>query len=188
MVRVTAALFGMTMFGALASAEPLSYDYAYLSHQQTHVDGQSFRNDSLGAYYQMGANFHLFGSFGNAGSYGNAAWKNSRAVRGGAGGHWLLGDDTMIAVEGAVMRAQFDKPFVGTVRDTGGSVIFEVRHRVAPWMEAIASTSHTDVLGRRTNEFVAGPVFHLNRTFALGAFYRHTEGSSGFEVTARTYY
>ncbi|MET0225847.1 MAG: hypothetical protein ABW187_05345, partial [Dokdonella sp.] len=94
----------------------------------------------------------------------------------------------MIAVEGAIIRAQFDKPLGGTVRDTGGSAIFEVRHRFAPWIEAIMSASHTEVLGRRTNEVVAGPVFHLNRTFALGAFYRRVEGSSGFEVTARTYY
>jgi len=188
MLRVTAALLVMGLFGVSAGAEPLSYDYAYLSHQQTHVNGQSFRNDAVGAYYEIGANFHVFGSFGNAGSYGNPAWKDSRALRGGAGGHWLLDDDTMIAVEGAVIRAQFDKPLVGTVRDTGGSAIFEVRHRFAPWMEAIMSASHTEVLGRRTDEFVAGPVFHLNRTFAIGAFYRHVEGSSGFEVTARTYY
>ncbi len=188
MVRIAASLLFIIAFSAPADAEPLSYDYAYLSHQQTHVNGQSFRNDALGAYYEVGTNLHVFASFGNAGSYGNPAWKDSRALRGGAGGHWLLNDDTMIAVEGAVIRAQFDKPLVGTVRDTGGSAIFELRHRFAPWMEAIMSASHTDVLGRRTDEFVAGPVFHLNRTFALGAFYRHTEGSSGFEVTARTYY
>ncbi len=81
----------------------------------------------------------------------------------------------MIAIEGAVIRAQFDKPPLGTLRDTGGSAIFELRHRFAPWMEAIVSASHTEVLGRRTDEFVAGPVFHLNHTFALGAFYRHVE-------------
>jgi hypothetical protein len=188
MMRIAAAALLMSVVGAAANAEPLSYDYAYLSHQQTHVDGQSFRNDALGAYYQFGTNWHVFGSFGNAGSYGNPAWKDSRALRLGAGGHWLLNDDTMIAVEGAVIRAQFDQPRVGTARDTGGSAIIELRHRFAPWMEAIASASRTDVLGRRTSEFVAGPVFHLNRTFALGAFYRRIESNSGFEVTLRTYY
>jgi len=187
MMRIAAAAL-LLIAAAPASAEPLSYDYAYLSHQQTHVDGQSFRNDTLGAYYQFGTNWHVFGSFGNAGSYGNPAWKDSRALRFGAGGHWLLNEDTMVALEGAVIRAQFDKAQVGTVRDTGGSAIFELRHRFAPWVEAIASASHTEVLGRRTHEFVAGPVFHLNRTWALGAFYRRTDGSSGFEVTARTYY
>ena len=187
MRRVTATLVG-SLACLSAGAEPLSYDYAYLSHQQDHVDGRSFGNDTFGAYYEIGGHFHLFGSYGNAGSYGNPAWKDSRAARVGAGGHWLIDDDTMIAVEGAVVRAQFDKPAVGTVRDTGASEIVEIRHRFAPWVEAIASGSHSDVLDHRSNEFVLGPVFHLNRTFALGAFYRHTDGSSGFEVTVRTYY
>lgn len=187
-MRKWATLLVAASVSASAMAEPLSYDYTYLSHQQTHVDGQSFRNDTLGGYYELGARAHLFGSYGNAGAYGNPAWKNSRAARFGAGGHWLIGEDTMIAVESALMRAQFDKPGVGTVRDTGASAIVEFRHRFAPWAEAIASASRSEVLGRRTSEFVAGPVFHLNRTFAVGAFYRRSEGSSGFEVTARTYY
>ena len=187
MYRIGAMLVLATV-GCAANAEPLSYDYAYLSHQKDHVGGQSFNNDTLGAYYQFGKSWHVFGSYGNAGSYGNPAWKDSRAARAGIGGHWLLDDDTLIAVEGAVVRAQFDKPLIGTIRDTGASEIFEIRHRFAPWVEAIASASHSDVLAHRTNEFVAGPVFHLNRTFALGAFYRRMENSSGFELTFRTYY
>jgi hypothetical protein len=186
-VRVAGALAAVVAV-APAAAEPLSYAYAYLSHQQAHVDGESFGNDTLGAYYELGARAHLFGAYGNAGAYGNPAWKNSRALRIGAGGHWLVGADTLVAVEGAALRAQFDKPGSGTVRDTGASAIVEVRHRFVPWLEAIASASRSNVLGRRTNEFVAGPVFHLNRTFALGAFYRHTDDSRGFEITLRTYY
>jgi hypothetical protein len=38
------------------------------------------------------------------------------------------------------------------------------RHRFAPWLEAIVRASHSDVLGRRSDEFV------------------------GVEITARTYY
>lgn len=173
---------------APASADPLSYDYVYLSHQQAHVDGRSFGNDTLGGYIEVGAHLHLFGSLGNAGAYGNPAWKNSRAVRIGTGGHWLLDDDTLIAVEGALLRAQFDDALRGTVRDTGASAIVEFRHRFAPWCEAIASAAFSDVLDHRTTEFVAGPVFHLNRRIALGAFYRRTDGGSGLEITARTYY
>lgn len=188
MVRIAAALLVVALANAPASADPLSYDYVYLSHQQDHVDGRSFKNDTFGAYKEIGAHFHLFGSLGNAGAYGNPAWKNSRAVRIGAGGRVLLDDDTLIAFEEAVVRAQFDHPSRGTVRDTGFSSIFEIRHRFAPWLEAIASASYSDVLGRRTGEFVAGPVFHLNRHIALGAFYRRTDGSSGLEITARTYY
>ncbi len=188
MLRIAAALLILAMHSLSANAEPLSYDYAYLSHEQDHVDGQNFSNDTLGGYYSFAKDWHVFGSYGNAGSYGNPAWKDSRAARIGIGGHWLLSDDTMIAVEGAVVHAQFEKPLVGTVRDTGASEIFEIRHRFASWFEAIASESHSDVLDHRTNEFVAGPVFHLNSTIAIGAFYRKVENSSGFEITARAYY
>ena len=188
MRRIARLFFVSTLLSASASAEPLSYDYAYLSHQQDHVNGQAFSNDTLGGYYEFGKNYHVFGSYGNAGSYGNPAWKNSRAERAGIGGHWLLDDDTMIAIEGAAVRAQFDKPRVGTVRDTGASAIFEIRHRFTPWVEAIASASHSNVLGHRTSELVTGPVFHINSMIAIGAFYRRTENSSGFEITARTYY
>lgn len=188
MLRCLWAALAIALVDVSAQAEPLSYDYAYLSAQKDHVDGQSFNNATLGGYYSFAKDWHVFGSYGNAGSYGNPAWKDSRAARIGIGGHWLLGDDTMFAVEGALVRAQFDKPLVGTIRDTGASEIFEVRHRLAPWVEAIASASHSDVLGHRTNEFVVGPVFHLNRIFAVGAFYRRMQNSSGLEVTARTYY
>ena len=130
----------------------------------------------------------MFGSCGVAGSYGNRASKHCRAERAGIGGRWLIDDDTMIAIEGAAVLAQFDKPLVGTVRDTGAATIFEIRHRFTPWVEAIASASHSDVLGDCTDDFVTGPPFHINNTFAIGAFYRRTENSSGFEITARRYY
>ncbi len=184
----TLPVMTLLVLGASARAEPLSYDYAYLSHQRAHVDGQSFSNDTFGAYAEIGSRMHLFGSLGNAGAYGNPAWKNSRAARFGAGAHLLLGEDTMVAMEGAVVRAQFENGARRTVRDTGASAIVELRHRFAPWVEAIASASHSDVLAHRTDEFVAGPVFHLNRIFAVGIFYRRVEGSSGLEITARTYY
>lgn len=173
---------------AVVQAEPLNYDYGYLSRQKMHVDGESFSNDTLGAYKELGERLHVFGSYGNAGAYGNPAWKHSRALRIGLGGHWLLGADTMIALEGAVVRARFDRPTGQTVRDTGAVAIVELRHRFAPWVEAIASASRSDVLGRQEHEFVAGPVFHVNSILALGALYRRTGDSSGFDLTLRTYY
>ncbi len=169
-------------------AEPLNYDYAYLSHQQVHVDGESFRNSTLGAYYELGKHLHVFGSYGDAGAYGNPAWKNSRALRAGLGARVNLGDDTLIALEGAVVCARFDRPTGERVEDTGVAAIAEIRHRFLPWMEGIASISRSDVLGRRSGEFVAGPVFHVNDLLALGALYRRNEGHSGVEVTARWYY
>ena len=188
MMRIATALLALSVSATSAQAEPLSYDYGYLSHRRSQVDGQNFSNDTVGGYMELGKRFHLLGSYGNAGSYGNPAWKHSRATRLGVGGHLLFGEDTMIAIEAVVVRARFESPLLGTVSDVGASAIFEIRHRFAPWVEVIASASHSDVLDRRTSEFVAGSVFHVNPTIALGAFYRRTEGNAGFELTARTYY
>jgi len=180
--------FGLMGGAAAVRAEPLNYDYAYLKSGESHVNGRSFRNDTLGAYLEVGRNGHVFGSWGDAGSYGNPAWKDSRAIRLGAGGHWRIGEDSMFAVEVAAVRARFDSPTAGRVSDTGWSTIVEFRHRLAPSWEAVASASHTDVLGWKTSEIAVGPVWHINRIFAIGAFYRRTEGNNGFDVTVRTYY
>ena len=97
-LRHAAGLFAIAVLGAPACAEPLNYDYAYLSHRRSQVDGQNFGNDTFGAYKELGRRFHLLGSYGNAGAYGNPAWKHSRATRVGIGGHLLLGENTMIAL------------------------------------------------------------------------------------------
>lgn len=171
-----------------ARAEPLNYDYAYLKSGESHVNGRSFRNDTFGAYAELGTHVHVFGSLGDAGAYGNPAWKDSRAFRLGVGGHWLVGADSMFAVEVAGVRARFESPVKGTVSDAGWTTILEFRQRLAPSWEAIAAASYTDVLGRQTHEWALGPVWHINRIFAFGAFYRRNGGSNGFDLTLRTYY
>lgn len=178
----------LLLVGSTVQAEPLNYDYAYLKSGESHVNGRSFRNDTFGAYAELGGNVHVFGSLGDAGAYGNPAWKDSRAVRFGVGGHWLVGADSMFAVEVAGVRARFESPLAGTVSDTGWTTIMEFRQRLAPSWEAIAAASYTDVLGHRTREWTLGPVWHINHTFALGAFYRRDAGSNGFDLTLRTYY
>jgi len=181
-------MLALLLAAPAARAEPLNYDYAYLKSGESHVNGRSFRNDTFGAYAELGANVHVFGSLGGAGAYGNAAWKDSRAFRLGVGGHWLVGADSMFAVEVAGVRARFESPAKVTVRDTGWTTIMEFRQRLAPSCEAIVAASYTDVLGRRTREWTLGPVWHINHVFALGAFYRRNAGSNGFDLTLRTYY
>ncbi len=169
-------------------AEPLNYDYAYLKSGESHVNGRSFRNDTFGAYYEVGQHGHLFGSYGDAGAYGNPGWKDSRALRLGVGGHWLVSQNGMLAVEVAGIRAQFESPARGKVRDTGWSTIVEYRYRFAPAWEAIATGTYTDVLGWQTSEFALGSVWHITEMFAVGAFYRRLDGNNGFDFTFRTYY
>lgn len=171
-----------------ARAEPLSYDYAYLSHQEVDTPNGRASNDVFGMHYELGKHLHVFGSYGDAGAYGNPSWKNSRAIRLGVAGRRLFGENTMVAFKAAVVRAQFDRPTGETVKDDGTSLILEVRHRFKPWLEVIASGSRSDVLGWQTTEYVAGPVFHVHPRVALGALYRRMEGNSGVEATVRWYY
>lgn len=171
-----------------AFAEPLIYDYAYLSHQRVDTDNGSASNDVIGMHHELGEHLHVFGSLGDAGAYGNPLWRDSRALRIGLGGRRMFGENTLVAFKAAWVRAQFDRPSGETVKDDGTSLILEVRHRFAPWLEVIGSGSRSNVLGWQTTEYVAGPVFHVNRRVALGALYRRMEGNSGIEATVRWYY
>src|SRR5690606_29280802 len=48
-MRIWLAAIAM-LCAAAVHAEPLNYDYAYLKSGESHVNGRSFRNDTLGAY------------------------------------------------------------------------------------------------------------------------------------------
>ncbi len=185
-------LLGLALLACASAthAEPLSYDYVYLSHQETETDTSMGRagSDVFGMHYELGKHLHVFGSLGDAGAYGNPLWKNSRALRYGLAGRHLFGEDTLFAFKVAAIRARFDRPSGQTVKDNGYSLILEVRHRFTPWMEGIASASRSDVLGWKTTEYVAGPMFHVGKYVAMGTLYRHMEGHSGLEATVRWYY
>ena len=187
-MRMLMSCLAALAWTAAAHAEPLSYDYAYLSHQEVDTENGRANNDVFGMHYELGKHLHVFGSYGDAGAYGNPSWKDSRALRLGLAGRRLFGENTMLAFKAAVVRAQFDRPTGETVKDDGTSLILEVRHRFKPWLEAIASGSRNDVLGWKTTEYVAGPVFHVHQRVALGALYRRIEGNAGFEATLRWYY
>lgn len=173
---------------APAWAEPLSYDYAYLSHQEVDTPRGRADSDVFGLHYELGPHLHVFGSWGDAGAYGNPLWQDSRALRLGIAGRRLFGEDTLVAFKAAVVRAQFDRPSGETVKDTGTSLILEVRHRFTPWLEGIASGTRSNVLGWKTTEYVLGPVFHVHPRVALGALYRRMDANSGVEATVRWYY
>ncbi|MBZ0224151.1 MAG: hypothetical protein K8F35_14140 [Dokdonella sp.] len=178
----------LLMAGAGAQAKPLNYDYAYLKSGESHVNGRSFRNDAFGAYYEIGNNLHIFGSISDAGSYGHPELQNSRAMRLGLGGHWMIGSDTMFAIEGALLQGRYRWASGAKFMDTGWTTIAEFRHRFAKDWEVIAAATYTDVFGWQTREVAIGPVWHINDTFAVGAFYRHLDNSKSLDFTVRTYY
>lgn len=194
--KVLGGLLGL-LFACAASAETLNYDYVYASHQESEQDNQSTaENDVYGGYWSFTERLHLFGSYGDAGAYAaGPANVETLALRLGVGSHWMIGANTMIAPEIAVVRAEYDIPMGAagwysgaTARDTGYSAILDLRHRLAPWVEVIGSARYTDVFDNANTQFVAGPVFHLNKYFAIGALYETTEGNAGWELTVRWYY
>ena len=73
-------LLGLALLACASAthAEPLSYDYVYLSHQETETDTSMGRagSDVFGMHYEVGKHLHVFGSLGDAGAYGNPLWKN----------------------------------------------------------------------------------------------------------------
>lgn len=179
------------------AAETLDYDYVYGSHQETDNGEQSSENDTLGGYWSFTERMHLFVSYGDAGFYAAGPDNNweSLAARLGAGTHWMLGENTMIAPELALVRVEYEvpdgaaSPYAGATRtDTGYSAILELRHRFAPWLEVIGSGRYTKVFDNGSSQFIAGPVFHLNKHFAMGALYQTREGDAGWELTVRWYY
>ena len=169
-------------------AEPLNYSYGYLRSGEWHVDGRSFRNDIAGVYIEAGKHVHLFGSLGKGGAYAAPTLQDARTLRLGIGGHWLLGQDSMIAVEAAAIRASYRWHDAGRMAHLGWSAIVEYRYRFAPAWEAIVTGTRTQLWNWRTQEFAVGPVWHLNDTVAIGAFYRRMDGNSGFDATIRTYF
>lgn len=181
------AACGLWSAGAL-HAEPLNYSYGYLKSGEWHINGRSFRNDTLGAYIETGKHVHLFGSVGNGGSYTGPTLDGSRTLRLGIGGHWLLGQDSMIAVEAAALRTSYRWRNQGRMAHLGWSAILEYRYRFAPSWEFVATGTRTELWNWRTQEFALGPVWHVNDTLAVGAFYRRMDGHNGFDVTIRTYY
>lgn len=186
------------LLAGAAAGEPLNYDYVYFSHQQVDQDNnQETENDAYGGYWEFTQRLHMLASYGDGGFYAAAGGGNvdSRALRLGLGAHWLLGEDTMIAPELAVIRAEYDvpgswmTPDAGySYSDTGYGAIVDLRHRLAPRLELLGSARYTRVFDGSQTQFVAGPIFHLNEHIALGALYQSQEGDTGWELTIRWYY
>src|SRR5690606_4816844 len=109
-MRVLSCCLVVLSWAGASCAEPLSYDYAYLSHQEVDTDNGRASNDVFGMHHELGEHLHVFGSWGDAGAYGNPLWQDSRALRLGLGGRYLFGEHTLVAVKFALIRAQFDRP------------------------------------------------------------------------------
>ena len=179
---------------APARAEVLDYDYVYLSREGS-ASGES-GNGAAGGFKTFGDHTHLFASFDDTGFYAGSHedWDyDLRTLRLGIGGHYRLGERTMIAPSVAVFRSRGEVMAPGWMapRDldgTGSILEVDLRHAVTDWLELVGGARRTRFAGESWTELVGGVMFHANDTWALGALYHDREGERSTELTVRYYY
>lgn len=182
---------------APCGAEPLNYDYVYLSTNDTESDnGAENSGETLGGFWSFADTLHLFGSIDDAGAYTglaqNPAWDyDTKTIRAGIGGHWLLGKQTMLAPSIAVLRSEVEvsaASFTRKYTDTGYGAQLDVRHALTNWFELTAGARYTHLFDEGTTELVGGVLFHPTNWLALGALYHEREEAASTELTVRWYY
>ena len=194
--RCWLALAALLVPGA-AGAEVLNYDYVYLSRNGMESgERPAGEGNTMGGFKELGDHTHVFASIDDGGAYGtaNPAWDyDVRTLRVGIGGHYRLGERTMIAPAVAVLRVEGDTmaPSWAAPREVSGTghvVQLDVRHAVTDWLELTAAARHTKLLGDSSTELVGGVLFHFSDAFAFGALYHDRDASSSTEFTVRWYY
>lgn len=195
--RILLAAIALAPFAV--AAEPLDYDYVYLSSNDTETDdGRETDGDVFGGFWSFTDTLHVFASYDDAGAYTgsgeNPLWDyDTRTLRAGIGGHYLLGERTMIAPALAVLRSEVEISAPAwteprEVSDTGYGVQLDLRHAVTDWFELTAGGRYADVFDNGTTELVGGVVFHPTTWLALGALYHEGDDRNSTELTVRWYY
>ena len=203
MPRPSSVLAALALAGAVAllpaaaCAEVLDYDYVYLSREGA-ASGRNGNdgNGTAGGFKSFGEHTHVFLSYDDTAFYAgsNADWDyDLKTWRTGAGGHYLLGQRTMIAPAFAVFRSRGEVMAPGWAsprRLAGTGTILEVdlRHAFSDWLELVASARRTRFEGASWTERVGGVLFHPNNRWAVGALYHDRNDARSTELTLRYYY
>lgn len=191
-----ACMMAFALLALPAAAEPLSYDYIYLSSSDAQGnDSQDRGGEAFGGFWEFAETLHLFGSWDD-GAYtppgNNPGWRyDTRSLRAGIGGHYLLGSRFMLAPSVAVIRAEREITAPGWTReytDTGYSMQLDARYAVSNWLELTAGSRSSRVFDASDTEFVGGIVFHPFDWLALGASYRESDAQHGTELVVKWYY
>ena len=185
-------VLALLLLPGAAAAEVLNYDYVYLSRNGTESDG----NGTAGGFKSFGGHTHVFASYDDTAFYAgsNANWDyDLETLRVGVGGHYLLGQRTMIAPSlsvfrssGEVMSPSWTSP--RKLSGTGYIAQFDLRHAVTDWLELTAAARLTHFDGESSTELVGGVMFHANDKWALGVLYHDRDEQASTEFTVRYYY
>ena len=193
----TLLVVALAMLPAAARAEVLNYDYVYLSKEgaASGRDGND-GNGTAGGFKSFGEHTHVFLSYDDTAFYAgnNENWDyDLKTWRIGAGGHYLVGERTMIAPAFAVFRSRGEvlaPSWMAPRKLQGTGTILEVdlRHAVTHWLELVASARRTRFEDASWTELVGGVLFHPNDRWAVGALYHDRDDARSTEFTLRYYY
>lgn len=186
-------LFTILLAGLLtatnAYAEPLNYDYVYFSRVESDVNGQDVDGDVYGGFWEFARTWHVFGSYGEAGFYTPGTGRNeTRTLRLGVGGHYLLTDNLLVAPQLVVLDSEVRDPLTGTISDTGYGAQLDVRYQISRMFELSGGVRYAEVFNDSSTTMLAGGLWHATDWLALGAFYQRDSDKDGIELTVRWYY
>lgn len=205
MMRTVALLVLVLGCCGNALAEPLNYDYVYLSSSETeHDNGEETSGEVFGAFYSFKESLHGFLSFDEGGSYSTAAG-DSRSLRAGAGGHFYIADRLIIAPSIAIlhtrvdvdntvmMRSVYGKQYLqashlGEQSDTGYQLQLDTRWNFLDRWEIIGGLHYSEIFDQGDTEIVAGLLWHPLDWLALGAIGKEKSEARAMELTARWYF
>lgn len=174
---------------APAAAEPLNYDYAYVTRESSDADGTESDSDTIGLFHEVAADWHVFGSIGDSGTYAPAQGNISTEVaRLGGGGMLMLGDRLMFSPQVAWLRGEMEWPDGRSRTDDGFAVLADVRYLLIDSVELVGGVHHAELLDSSTTTVNGGALYHFNDLIAAGALYNRTDDGDGFGLTVRVYY
>lgn len=176
-----------------ALAEPLNYDYVYLSKSEVDQDGtnETAEGETFGAFYSFRESLHGFASIDDAGSYA-AVNGDARTLRVGVGGHFLVSERFMIAPAIAALytRTKYYDWQMNRQEDsdTGYVLQLDARWQFLDRWELIGGVHRSSVFNTDDTEIVAGLLWHPLDWLALGAIHKDKSEATGTELTARWYF
>lgn len=190
-------LLGLALLAPLpVAAEPLNYDYVYLSSNNTEGSADN-GGETAGGFWEFAETLHLFGSYDEGGNYSNTGsnpnWDyETRTMRAGVGAHYLLGTRFMLAPSVAVLRSRREIyiPNSGQMEysDTGYGMQLDLRYAVSNWLELTAGARSSRIFEDTRSDFVGGIIFHPTDWLAAGIVRHEGDDSAATEFTVRWYY
>ncbi|MDX1442804.1 MAG: hypothetical protein R3270_03385 [Gammaproteobacteria bacterium] len=198
-------LAGLLLAAMPVAAEPLNYDYIYLSSGRIEPEqGESRNASAFGAFYSFANNFHGFIGVDDGGAYAASAPADAdiRNWRIGAGGHFLVSENVMLAPAAALLRGTVEYraciPLGPNLpacswtdmeaSDTGYVVQLDARWNFAERWEVIGGLHRSELFEESETEIVAGILWHPTDWLALGAMAKDRDTSSIAELTGRWYF